>query len=139
MAVKHLHDKNIAHRDIKPENIILYEKELGALSPSRRRRPQERECDCEFDIKLIDFGFSKPFQVAGEKQSLDTKIGTPYFIAPEILKGEYNQECDLWSIGVLTFILLYGGPPFTGNNETQVYNKIRTCDYIFPEKQNISK
>ena len=84
-------------------------------------------------MKLIDFGFSKPLSLGEGGTHLLTKIGTPYFIAPEILEGKYGLECDLWSIGVLTYFVLSGKPPFDGEKEIAVYNKIKTCDYDFPD------
>lgn len=63
-----------------------------------------------------------------------TKLGTPYYISPEVLEGSYDKRCDLWSIGVIAYILLSGSPPFNGKNETEVFNKIRCCDYVFPEE-----
>lgn len=63
-----------------------------------------------------------------------TKLGTPYYVSPEVLEGKYDKRCDLWSIGVIAYILLCGYPPFNGRNEVEVFNKIRTCDYEFPEE-----
>ena len=67
------------------------------------------------DIKLIDFGMSK--LMPGEQtQLMNTKLGTPYYVSPEVLNGQYDKRCDLWSIGVITFVLLAGEPPFNGEN-----------------------
>ena len=60
-------------------------------------------------IKLIDFGLSAYFD---ESSLLHSKVGTPYYVAPEVLDGNYSKECDMWSIGVITYILLVGYPPF---------------------------
>jgi calcium-dependent protein kinase len=95
-AIKHLHDKNICHRDLKPENILF----------ERRGKNQE--------IKVIDFGLSKIF---GDEQTMQTKIGTPYYVSPEILEGTYDKGCDMWSIGVITYIMLCGYPPFNAATE----------------------
>lgn len=103
---------NIAHRDMKPENILFVE---------RGNR-----------IKLIDFGMSK---ICKEKFALmNTKLGTPYYVPPEILEGTYDKRCDLWSVGVITFILLCGEPPFFGDSTPAVFRKIRTCDYDFTQE-----
>ena len=100
-AVNYLHSKNIMHRDIKPENIMLTKK----ISKKNKK----------FEIKLIDFGTAK-FFVKGKKE---TKfIGTSYYIAPDVLKESYDQKCDVWSCGVIMYILLCGYPPFNGNNNT---------------------
>ena len=80
-------------RDLKPENILL-------------------EQNKEFDqIKIIDFGTSLVYD---PNKSLDEKLGTPYYIAPEVLNKSYNSKCDIWSCGVITYILLSGMPPFNG-------------------------
>lgn len=84
-ALKHLHDKNIAHRDLKPENVIIESKEG------------------EMRIKLIDFGLSKLLGKNGK--IMMTKLGTPYYVSPEVLEGVYDKRCDLWAVGVLAFIL----------------------------------
>jgi calcium-dependent protein kinase len=88
-----LHDLNIAHRDLKPENILFVENNLN--------------------IKLIDFGMSKI--VPHQNALMNSILGTPYYVPPEVLDGKYDKRCDLWSVGVITFILLCGEPPFVGN------------------------
>lgn len=99
---------------MKPENVIFVDKEH------------------EITIKLIDFGLSKLLSLDG--RVMMTKLGTPYYVSPEVLEGNYDKRCDLWSIGVMAYILLSGSPPFNGRNEVEVFNKIRCCDYDFPEK-----
>ena len=84
------------HRDLKPENILL-------------------EDTYEYDkIKLIDFGEAVHFKKGVPCTDM---VGTPYYIAPEVLKRSYDEKCDIWSIGVITYILLSGTPPFGGRNE----------------------
>jgi calcium-dependent protein kinase len=114
-AIKHLHDKNIAHRDLKPENIIFDKKDSNKIN-----------------VKLIDFGLSKLLGM--NNRVMLTKLGTPYYISPEVLEGSYDKRCDLWSVGVIAYIFLSGSPPFNGKNETEVFNKIRCCDYDFPDE-----
>lgn len=63
---------------------------------------------------------------------MDTKLGTPYYVSPEVLEGKYDKRCDLWSIGVMAYMLLCGSPPFQGRNEVEVFNNIRCCNYDFP-------
>lgn len=108
-ALKHLHDMGVVHRDLKPEN-ILFNSNLQI-------------------VKLIDFGMSKILQ--DENALMNTKLGTPYYISPEILKGKYDKSCDMWSIGVIAFVLLAGEPPFWGRNAAELFKKIKTCDYDF--------
>jgi calcium-dependent protein kinase len=112
-----LHDKNIAHRDLKPENIIFTSSD---------------EQD-EINIKLIDFGLSKLLDI--NNGQMVTKLGTPYYVSPEVLEGNYDKKCDLWAIGVIAYILLSGIPPFNGKTEADVFRKIRCCDFSFPDKQ----
>ena len=110
-ALKHLHDLNICHRDLKPENIMFDEQ--GSK------------------VKLIDFGMSKILQ--DEANLMNTKLGTPYYISPEVLRGEYNIRCDMWSIGVICFVILCGEPPFHGKNTAELFKKIQTTDYEFEQ------
>jgi len=87
--------KSFKVRDIKPENIMIDSRD-GTF------------------IKLIDFGTSQLFTNA---KMLEFPIGTSYYIAPEILSLSYNQKCDIWSIGVILYLLLSGKFPFDGENE----------------------
>jgi calcium-dependent protein kinase len=64
---------------------------------------------------------------------METKLGTPLYVSPEVLEGKYDKRCDLWSLGVMTYMILSGKPPFDGRNEVEVFNKIRCCNYDFPE------
>jgi len=92
-CINYCHQRNIVHRDLKPENILL-------------------EANREFDqIKIIDFGTSLVYDA---NRNLDEKLGTPYYIAPEVINKNYNEKCDIWSCGVIVFILLSGMPPFNG-------------------------
>ena len=82
----------------------------------------------DFDIKLADFGFAKKV----EGKSLDTQCGTPGYVAPEILKGKkYGTAVDMWSCGVIVYILLGGYPPFHDDNHAILYRKIKAADYAF--------
>jgi len=98
-AVKHLHDSGIVHRDLKPENYLM------------ASGKEDSEC------KLIDFGLSKRYQQASQEK-MQTVVGTPYYVAPEVLKGKYHKECDVWSLGVILYVFLCGYPPFEGDNNT---------------------
>ena len=87
-SISYCHSKGISHRDLKPENIIFE-------SP-----------DIDSDIKLIDFGLSKKFKSSEKLHSL---LGTPYYVAPEVLTKNYNEKCDLWSVGIITYLLIGRG------------------------------
>ncbi|EMS16452.1 calcium-dependent protein kinase 2, putative [Entamoeba histolytica HM-3:IMSS] len=92
-AIGYLHSMNIVHRDLKPENILL-------KSP-----------DDDTDVRIADFGFSK--MITEDAQILLTACGTPVYVAPEVLNAKgYGMEVDMWSIGVITYVLLCGYPPF---------------------------
>ena len=120
-AIKYCHDKNVVHRDLKPENLILKSKTNDS------------------DIKIADFGFA--IKARGDK-SLRTQCGTPGYVAPEILEHEpYGKAVDMWSIGVITYILLGGYPPFYDENQSKLFKKIKKAEYQFhPENwNNISK
>ena len=113
-AVSYLHEQNIIHRDLKPENILLENK--GDL----------------MSIKIIDFANA----IYLEKNSLiKGKLGTAYYVAPEVLTGEYNEKCDMWTIGVIIFILLSGYPPFDGKTETDIIEKVKTGQFNFEDSQ----
>lgn len=77
-------------------------------------------------IKVIDFGLSTVYEEkSGAKAKLTSKAGTPYYIAPEILEGNYDEMCDNWSLGVILYILLCGFPPFYGNSDEEIMKMVR--------------
>ena len=110
-ALNHIHSKGIAHRDLKPENLLLVSK------------------TDDKDIKIADFGFAK--KVTGSK-CLMTQCGTPGYVAPEILHGvPYGTKSDMWSLGVIIYILLGGYPPFIEQNQRELFKKIKKGQYEF--------
>ena len=121
-AVEYCHNNGICHRDLKPENLLYLNEGSEEKNP----------------IRVIDFGLS---QVISPNTKLKTKVGTAYYVAPEILKGSYTEKCDIWSAGVILYILLSGSPPFNGPNDNAIYKKIATMKFDYPEKKwmNISK
>ncbi|GAB6019977.1 Death-associated protein kinase 1 [Chamberlinius hualienensis] len=113
MGLQHLHSKNIAHLDLKPENVML-------LSHS---------C-CH--VKLIDFGLSRKIISGLEIREM---IGTPEFVAPEIVNYEpLSLATDIWSVGVVSYILLSGASPFLGDDQQETYENISAVDYRFDEE-----
>lgn len=66
-------------------------------------------------MKLADFGTAGPYDKSGKKK-MSELVGTPYYVAPEVLQSKYGEKCDIWSIGVITFLLLSGKLPFTSNS-----------------------
>ena len=111
-AVYYLHSNHIVHRDLKQENIMLTQKPKNG----------------NYQIKLIDFGTAKIFR-PGKK--MNKFIGTSYYIAPEVLKERYDEKCDVWSCGVILFILLCGYPPFNGNTNVDIFHAIQNQNPIF--------
>lgn len=118
-CINYCHQNNIVHRDLKPENILL---------------EQNKEFDA---IKIIDFGTSLVYD---PNKNLDEKLGTPYYIAPEVLNKNYNSKCDIWSCGVISYILLSGMPPFNGQSDQEIMKKVRAGSFSFDDKvwNNIS-
>jgi len=119
LSLNYCHSQGIAHRDLKPEN-FLFETQ-----------------DSDSDLKIIDFGLSKmikgnqfkeiggfsPLNNAremGQREMMQTKAGTPNYISPEVLAGNYGVECDLWSAGCILYILLCGYPPFYGEDDQEI-------------------
>ena len=140
-AVAYCHEKGIVHRDLKLENILFVSE------------------DPDSPIKVIDFGFSVLFDKKQNSKNDDkknsdgndikkfglrrmkSKVGTLYYISPEIIKGNYDEKCDIWACGVILYILLCGYPPFNGNTDKEVYNLITQVKYDFDKEKwkNISK
>jgi len=113
-AVNYMHQNYIMHRDLKPENWLLASE------------------DPKSELKLIDFGLSKRFS-PGEFAS--TKAGTPYYVAPEVLEGRYAEQSDIWSVGVIMYILLCGSPPFSGNDTVAVLDAVKRARPQFNKKE----
>ena len=109
-AVCYCHNMNILHRDLKPENILIVKRLKNGFHP----------------IKIIDFGTAKVFE---KEKSEHLLIGSAYYIAPEVLSRNYTELCDLWSCGVIMYILLTGRPPFNGINEEEIMKKIKEGEY----------
>jgi calcium-dependent protein kinase len=121
-AIRYCHEeKQIVHRDLKPENFLF------------------KTQDEDAPIKIIDFGLSRHDNTASHGV-MKTKVGTPYYVAPEVLRREYTKSCDIWSIGVITYILLCGYPPFYGDSDNQIFDSVRTgrFDFPSPDWDNIS-
>nr|KAF6348208.1 death associated protein kinase 3 [Myotis myotis] len=114
-GVHYLHSKRIAHFDLKPENIMLLDKNV----------PNPR-------IKLIDFGIAHKIEAGNEFKNI---FGTPEFVAPEIVNYEpLGLEADMWSIGVITYILLSGASPFLGETKQETLTNISAVNYDFDEE-----
>ena len=94
-AINHCHAQNIVHRDIKPDNIMITD---------------------DNRVRLIDFGLA----VESKRRDLTEIAGTPYYMAPEVIKSTYGKQSDLWSLGVVLYTLVSGYLPFQGDTPQQV-------------------
>uniref|UniRef100_A0A6B2L4C0 non-specific serine/threonine protein kinase n=1 Tax=Arcella intermedia TaxID=1963864 RepID=A0A6B2L4C0_9EUKA len=114
-AIKYLHDKGVAHRDLKPENILLKD-------------------DTSDIIKISDFGLSR---VVDSQTSMRTICGTPQYLAPEILQSKsssgYGIACDLWSLGVILYLMLSGSLPFD-DKPGEMFEQIQNAEYEFTDE-----
>lgn len=106
------HDKTIVHRDLKPENIMM-----GSSMAKGK-----------LNIKVIDFGTAQMFK---PRTKLRQFIGTCYYMSPEVIAERYTEKCDIWSCGVILYILLSGCPPFYGNTDTEILKAIQRKKFDF--------
>ncbi len=120
-TIAYLHDQKIVHRDLKPENLLLM------------------STQDDMNIKIADFGLAKY-----EDKLIEGEVpcGTPGYVAPEILLGKkYGAEVDIWSIGVITYILIAGYPPFYEEDQKKLFKRIKAAKYDFHKQhwENKSK
>ena len=153
-AVAYLHSKNVLHGDIKLENILLYtasknkgrrftsinmdinhlidlQKEINKSQTFTKRSKNYVNDMLNYEVKLIDFGCSKYFANKKKHKRLSGIIGSTLYCSPEVVDDLYDEKCDEWSCGVLMYMLLCGEPPFQGNSEEEIFEKIKKCDYNF--------
>ena len=111
-AVQYSHSKKIAHRDLKPENFLLISENVK-------------------NLKLIDFGLAFRWEEKMKDEIKDNRvIGTPYYVCPEALRNKvYDQRCDIWSLGVILYIMVTGFPPFNGETERYILKSVRRGVY----------
>lgn len=109
-AISHCHSRCVAHRDIKPDNILFNSNNV---------------------LKLADFGSAEYFH-SGELMS--GIVGTPYYVAPEVVSGrEYNEKVDIWSAGIILYIMITGTPPFYGDSVTEIFESVLRANLRFPK------
>jgi len=114
-AVQYMHDHGVCHRDLKPENLLCAGDDNEEL------------------VRIADFGLSKIFEHGEE---LKTACGTPDYVAPEVLECKpYDMAVDIWSVGVITYILLCGYTPFYANTHQELFQKITNLEYDFPSPE----
>ncbi|VEU35976.1 unnamed protein product [Pseudo-nitzschia multistriata] len=111
-GIRYCHEeKDIVHRDLKPENFLLTDSTDDAK------------------VKIIDFGLSTHAKISSV---MHDQVGTIYYVAPEVLSGSYNEKADIWSIGVVAYVMLCGYPPFNGGTEFLTWDLVKAGDVIFP-------
>ena len=125
-AIQYCHEKGICHRDLKAENVLFLNKK--ELDSGYKDKKMNLINEIKNPIKLIDFGLSQII-----KPDIKSRVGTAYYVSPEILDGNYTAKCDVWSAGVLLYILLSGLPPFNGHNDGEIFQKVKTIKFSFPE------
>lgn len=145
-AVYYLHSRDVVHRDIKPENILFVSQQQQQEQHQRQQHHSQQHVDAKTEnarihhplVKLIDFGMAK--RHSPKDPPMTSRVGTPYYIAPEVLESEYSnrgydRSCDLWSIGVIAYTLLCGYPPFNGREKEDVYQSVRRGRLYFPKEE----
>ena len=120
-AIEYCHNQGICHRDLKPENMLYL---------------NDDENEKNNPLKIINFVFSKYFKI----HKLTSRVDSIHYAAPEVLEQSYNEKCDIWSAGVLLYLLLSGNIPFNGGDENEIFAKIKSFKYDFnnPLWENIS-
>lgn len=112
-----MHKKNIVHRDIKPENILL-----------------ESIDNDNLNVKITDFGFAKCFDADDNFEGLEEVLGSPLYMAPEIVKKiKYDTKVDIWSFGIMAYILLCGKTPFNGKTKDEIFLQLATQSINFTD------
>ena len=125
LGIKYMHERGVVHRDLKPENILLSDKTREA------------------HVLIADFGLGRFISQAG--QQMDTVCGTHHYLAPELVRCDrgdqetYDQSIDVWGVGLIMFIMLFGYNPFLRESNLQTHQAIVDCKYTFPKDDNASK
>ena len=114
-GLSYLHSNNIVHRDLKLENILISDKEYVPITGEEY-----------LDIKIIDFGNAKHFEKNIKDKSI---VGSTYYIAPETFMKKSGKESDLWSAGVILYMLVVGSPPFSGESDKKIFSSVRKGVY----------
>jgi len=117
-TLNYLNANGYVHRDIKPENIMYKD---------------SKDDQMVSQLRLVDFGYS--CRSPEEGKALRTRVGSPYYVAPEVLAGNYGKECDMWSIGAMCFMLLAGIPPFFGETDAQTLRMVKEGRFVFQVSQ----
>ncbi|MBN3322457.1 STK33 kinase, partial [Atractosteus spatula] len=121
-AIAYLHKKDIVHRDLKLENILV------------KSNHNDNGNEMMLNIKVTDFGLAVQKGGVGSENMLQATCGTPVYMAPEVINAhDYSQQCDVWSIGVIMYMLLCGDPPFMATSEERLFELIKKGDLHFTD------
>ena len=143
-GLEYMHNKNIIHRDLKLENILLNFNDIKTSNLNEKIQKVDYSkvsLNDSFTLKIADLGFSKNIS---KELYTHTFLGTPIIISPEVLLGndnerKYNTKADLWSLGIITYQLLIGYPPFNSNESIfNIFKKIKIGKYKIPTNIKIS-
>lgn len=126
-VVSYCHSNNILNRDIRLENILV--ESIDYKIVNNQEFPF-------FNVRVSDFKSARSFK---KTKKLNKKVGNPYYIAPEVLKRKYTEKCDLWSCGILMYILLTSKPPFSGNTDKEVLEKVETGTFEYLGKNLLTQ
>ena len=123
-GINYCHANHVVHRDLKPENLLL-ESSVSTENLGGKKAMK---------IKIIDFGTAQRFDPTSGKK-MEERYGTPYYIAPDVLNKSYTEKCDIWSLGVILYILLVGYPPFNGSDDKKIIDAVKKGKYTLDEPE----
>lgn len=133
IAVCYIHKNKMIHRNIKPENIMMVKDQENKsksinLSNNFNRMQQDKDASI---VKLIGFGSSIQIK---KNEKLKDVVGSSFYIAPEVLAGNYDEKCDIWSCGVILYIMLSGNLPYNGRTDPEVIEQIKNNEVSYEHK-----
>ena len=124
-GLAYLHENDIIHRDLKLENILITD--IEKINNKITNKTEDY-----FNIKIIDFGTAKIFDKNHHPRAV---VGSAYYIAPEVLKRNYNEKCDMWSAGVILYMMIVGHAPFDGETDDDILNAIKKGEFRKDEER----
>jgi calcium-dependent protein kinase len=122
-AISYIHNKRLVHRDIKPENFLIQNTMINKTTSAAK---------LEAVIKMIDFGEAVSFDGGNP---MTEHVGEPSYVAPQVVHGQYNHKCDIWSCGVICYYMLCGYPPFYGGSDDEILKMVKQGKFDFPSPE----